>query len=364
MLEVPHKSSLVEQTAGIIRSEIEKGQWKGWLPSERSLSGLLRISRPTLRLALGQLCDAKLIRPKHGLGYEVVMEPKPRLRRRPLHDVHLLSPDSLEQMRHRSHLWIDELRDLLHQSGHELRIHHGMQYLRKGVERALQRLTVQNPDGCWVLAHSTSAIQQWFARQELPSMVAGHRHAGAQLPFVSIDVEAACRHAVGVLTGLGHRDIILLQMKTDRAGDALSVRGFLEGARRASDPDIRAKVVYYAANDPETIGRALKRLLRERPAPTALLVDQAVTYATAATLLPPYGWRIPEDISLISREEESFLGNLIPRPAYYSFPPERFALRIYEQTRRLLAGETAAAAGNGITPDYLAGGSVAAPRVR
>src|SRR5205085_2774779 len=54
MKQLPQRLSLVAQTAGILREQITAGTWEH-LPGERELCARLRVSRPTLRLALEAL---------------------------------------------------------------------------------------------------------------------------------------------------------------------------------------------------------------------------------------------------------------------------------------------------------------------
>jgi DNA-binding LacI/PurR family transcriptional regulator len=59
-------------------------------------------------------------------------------------------------------------------------------------------------------------------------------------------------------------------------------------------------------------------------------------YATAATWLPERGKRIPADISLICREDDSFLQYLVPRPGSYQYSPRNFTLKIDKVVQRLI----------------------------
>src|SRR5690606_18392182 len=115
------------------RTEIVGGNWQEWLPSERALCDQLKISRPTLRFALQQLEREHLVEPMHGVGYRILKKIARKTSLKKTSVVHLLCPDPLEQTRHLSILWIDELRQLLIKQGRELRVHHGTQFLRQDV---------------------------------------------------------------------------------------------------------------------------------------------------------------------------------------------------------------------------------------
>jgi DNA-binding LacI/PurR family transcriptional regulator len=57
------------------------------------------------------------------------------------------------------------------------------------------------------------------------------------LPFRDLDHRAICRHAAGILLGLGHRKLALVMQKSRRAGDLESEAGFLEGVKQSSHAD-------------------------------------------------------------------------------------------------------------------------------
>jgi len=356
MLQLPQRNDLVAQTAKIVRGEIARGHWADLLPSERKLCALLKISRPTLRSALRQLIDKRVVKPVERSGYRIIGRRPPA--DRSLDVVHLLSPDPLERLRHQSQFWIAELRQTLMQSGRELRIHHGSHFLRKGASRSLSQLLKQQPAGCWVLAHSTHQVQQWFLEQGTPTMLAGLPHPDIALPSVQIDVEAVCRHAVGVLARAGHQNTAFLIEETDRAGDIASIRGYEQGT---ADHHFEARTVRYRSDEPAALDQATRRLLRDRCPPTALLIGNALAYATVSTLLLRAGIRIPQDISLICREDDNFLPFLHPVPAYYAYSPIWYAAKIHDHLRRLLTGHPASSQPVRIVPDFHNGESVGKP---
>jgi DNA-binding LacI/PurR family transcriptional regulator len=360
LLPLPKKTVLAAQVLEILRAEITAGSWKDWLPAERPLSDLLKVSRPTLRRALKSLEHEKAIKPVHGQGHQILSRALSTAAKGRRTTVHLLSPDPLEHLRHYSHLWIAELRLKLFQSGHDFQIHHGVNYLRAGAERSLARLVARNPNGVWILVHSSRVIQRWFSLSGTPVVVIGSRHEGCDLPHVVVNMEAVCRHAAGELIRLGHRRIALVRLKTDRAGDWESDQGFLRGSQRVSG-SVAARIVFYDEDTPIAITRTLQRMMRTADPPTGILMAHASGYATAATWLAERGLRIPQDVSLISREDDSFLKYLIPRPAAYQYSPRSFALKIDSLVQQLISQPARTFSGVYIIPRYARGNSVGSP---
>jgi len=65
------RSSVAVQVAEALRSEIRRGAWKEWIPSERELSQTLRVCRTTCRAGLKMLYRERLLLPEIGRGIRV-----------------------------------------------------------------------------------------------------------------------------------------------------------------------------------------------------------------------------------------------------------------------------------------------------
>jgi LacI family transcriptional regulator len=353
---IPKRLSLVHQTVDIIKHEVARGTWEQWLPSERFLSQSLRISRPTLRNALKRLQAEGMVEAVQGVGNRIIAEKRDSARIRLIHKVHLLCPNPLDRIRLQANLWTDELRNRLFQTGTRLMAHHGQQYLRANPDAALEHLVARHPDGCWILAHSTPQIQAWFRAHDIPCLVTGYTHPGIDLPFVSIDMEVACRHAVSVFVNSGHHSIGFVQLKSERARDCRSAVGFEAGIQESGAAGVTGKVVTHTG-DVDSIRRAIRELLSIGSPTTAILTGTALGYATVATFLMQQGLRIPRDVSLISREHEPFLDALVPQPSCYMFDPLRYGSMVHAKVSDILEGTSNTPKEQHLVPEYRAGES-------
>ncbi len=363
MNDIPRRQSLVSQTTAILREEIRKGGWRDWLPSERALCETLQVSRNTLRAALVQLKSDGLIRSDHGAGNRILAKPARRSKGLRSHDVALLSPETLERLRPSQALWIDELRAMLIERGCRLHVFHGSQYFRANPSAALEKLVAQHPHGCWVLTLSHETTQRWFERKGVPCAVAGSVYAGLGLPFRDLDHRAMCRHAAGMMLAQGHRKVALLIQKSRRAGDMESEAGFVEGVRSSPHPDAEVLVGYHDATV-TGISAALRRLMDQKPPPTALLVANAYHYLTVVGRLAQAGWRVPEDVSVVSRDEDPFLDFLVPTPARYSVSAHMMARTLLRPVLELLEGGMVTHRAIRIMPDFNKGETLAAASKR
>jgi DNA-binding transcriptional regulator YhcF (GntR family) len=249
---LPQRQSLVAQTVTFLHAQIDRGEWRKWLPSERALCELLQVSRNTLRAALVQLQKQGRIRPVHGAGNQILGGKAARPVRVPSPDVALLTPEPIERLRPMQTLWIDNLRALLSERGARLRVFHGSHYYSANPARALQKLVTRNPHGCWILMLATEALQRWFSKH----------------PY---------------------------------------------------------------------------------------------HYLALASRLTAGGVRIPQDMSIITRDDDPFLDYVVPEPARYVVNPQLMAKILVRPVLELLEGNVVAQRAARIMPEFLRGETIAPP---
>ncbi len=358
---LPQRQSLVAQTVAFLNTQIEAAVWRDWLPSERSLCELLQVSRNTLRAALAQMRQEGRIKSVHGAGNQIVGGAPPSTTRPRARDVALITPEPIERLRPMQSLWIDDMRSLLSERGVRLRVFHGHHYFSANPGRALQKLVSRNPHGCWILMLAGEHVQRWFSKNAIPCIVAGSTHPGIDLPFRDLDHRAMCRHAAGVLLGLGHRRLALVTQKSRRAGDLAGEAGFLEGVRQSRHPDADAVVIYHEESV-AGVAQAVRRIFKLEPAPTALLVVHPHYYLAVASRLTQAGVRVPESISLISRDDDPFLSFVVPVAARYVAAPHLMAKSLLRPVLEILEGNPVTQRSSLIMPEFVRGESIAPPR--
>lgn len=354
------RSSLVAQVADAIRMEIRRSTWTEWIPSERELSRSLHVSRNTCRFALHLLYREGLVEPVQGRGIRVRQLPpavKPQILPQ-THSVGVIIPDALGRLRPSNSLMIEELQAELYDMQVRLQLHSSPAYYAGNPRRALEKLVEKTPHDCWILVLSHRPLQNWFMQRQLPCVVSGSIYSDVVLPSVDYDYRAVCRHAVGKLLALGHRRIVFLNRQLRAAGDLESEAGFAEGIRASSDEKIESRIVYHD-DHLESVSNVIRQLFKStmKP-PTGLIVANPFSYLSAMTTLARCGFRVPDDVSLISRDDDPFLAYVDPVPARYIYDVTGLARKLMFMIRSLLDGGAAKRDAVRIVPHFSAGGSL------
>ncbi|MGV3531868.1 MAG: substrate-binding domain-containing protein [Chthoniobacteraceae bacterium] len=349
MQQLPQRTSLVAQTAQVLRAAIAEGKWPRWLPGEIELTRRLRIGRVTLRAALVELEREKLITSGQGRRREVIA--KPAARRRPSsasQAVGLLTPEPLHHLSSATVFWIDELREHLERSGKLLEIHESAAAYRLRPAHALEDLVARIQPAGWVLYRSTPQMQAWFSEQGTPAVIAGSPHPGVALRSLDVDYAAGCRHAAGQFLSKGHRRLAIVRPETKLAGDLQSEDGFNEGA---------GQTVPCAKHDgsPSGICAAMSRLFAREPRPTGLFVFHATHLLTVMGWLQRTGLRVPRDVSVICRDHQPFLEFMLPVPARYELDAKVFARKLSRLVVSIVAGGSPRVRQQRLLPNFLPG---------
>lgn len=331
-LPLPERVSLVTQTARILRQGLETNRWPGALPGERLLAEQLRVSRPTLRAALAQLEKDGLFETSQGKRRQTAsINGKTRASKNGApKSICLLSPHPLDAVPPMVLFWINELRARLAELHLSMELVVRPSAYHAKAERAWEELAQGHPSTAWVLFLSTEPMQRWFAARKIPALVVGSCPADDPLPSVDVDYRAACRHAAQWFSGHGHKRLALLLPASGCPGDQESEEGFREGAVKGD-----VKVVRHDASVTGVCAK-VDRLLGTSDAPTAFLIARSAHALTVLTHLQRRGIKVPQDVALISRDDDAYLQHVVPALARYTSRPQQFARKVGEALVQVL----------------------------
>ena len=198
-------------------------------------------------------------------------------------------------------------------------------------------------------------MQSWFQKNQIPAVITGTRHEGIDLPYVDLDNEAVCRHAVGLLIARKRKSICFLTGSNPLPGDLLSETGFMQGIK--SRQEVRGRIARCALTQ-SAISKKLDAIFESTFKPDAFFVDQTCQAFCALTYLLKKGYRIPEDFPIICRTESLELQFTQPSIAHYSRNTEELAKRTSELAIKLARGESVENKGTLIIPDFVSGQSL------
>ncbi|MEY2878553.1 MAG: hypothetical protein RLZZ15_933, partial [Verrucomicrobiota bacterium] len=333
---LPQRTTLVSQTVSHLHRGLREARWAGRLPSQRELCDELIVSRTTLRAALAELARRGLIVTGQGRATTVRVRPDRRPAARGVTTVVLLLPEPLWSLRPSVARWIGELRPLLQRSGLALVLSEGGAHYRARPEAPLEKLVAAHPRAAWVIFSSTLAQQTWFAARGLPVLVVGSVFAGIALPSIGYDHAAIAQHAAVTLAAAGHARTAILLQRTGSAADATTCDAFAAARPAAAPPPLLLEHDGSLAQ----IEARLRRLAALPQRPTALFVTKSYAIPAALTVLPRAGLAIPRDLSVICREDDPFLGYLVPAVARYASDASAIAKKLAVALAQLAAGQT------------------------
>ena len=352
MNRLPQRTSLVHQLSQILADEVRAGRWGEWLPEERELARNYQVSRYTVRKALAQLRAEGVLQTQHGLGTRIA--PLARTtQRKPSESIGVLIPHSLDRFRHFTTLFVDDLRTLLIDHGLPLAVHEHPQVEARRPFEFLKKLTGQQRHACWLLVGCGLATQRWFSEHGIAAVVSGTCDASLGLPFVCLDNHALGRHAGLTLLQHGHRRVGALLTHSNP--------GLRTGLHDAMGPasGSEATLLAYEVDDTvASIARVVDRLMAATPRPSALFAAESNIYLTAFARLTQLRLRIPEDISLLCRDDEPYLASLLPIPARYSKNPHAYAKRLLTHILKVTNHEPILHPGIFVMPEFVTGASL------
>ena len=349
---LPRRCSLVAQTVQSLCEGIQTGFWKGFLPGERELSERLQVSRRTLRAALEEL---------QRMGWLSV---SPRKRRQIIAKgitdhasseekvIAVLCSDSFTDSSTPMTFVMDVLRDKLTKAGCVVEFHSNRACFSSRPAKALAKLVNDHSSVAWLLLGSREPMQRWFLRHRLPCLVVGSCAPGIVLPSVDVDYRAACHHAGGVLWRAGHRRIAFVQPSDAQGGDVDGEEGLCESLQGM--PEAQLQVLRHDGTSAHLCS-LLDETMRSTKPPSAYLVARPMHVLTVMMHLMQHGKRIPQDVTVISRDDAYYLESANPVVARYATNPAGLARRVAMCARQL--AETGALPANAVrlVPKFVPG---------
>lgn len=358
--EIPRRVRLSEQVAQSMKTLIDQGEWPQLLPSERHLSDQFHVSRPTIRAALRLLANQGFIQSQKGRRPSVASQsaaPTPPL---PSRRVLIITHASPSQFSSTAYHGITEMQTHLAKHGWNCETFVCPTRGMRGQLLKLDQRIRQSGIACCILISVQKQIQQWFAARPLPTLVLGSCHASVSLPSFDIEYRSVCRHAAGVLLSKGHRRLAMIVPASQGPGDHASVVGFHEAIASHHGDPVSHHVIYHD-DTPSHILTRLKALFASQEPPTGLIITRPKHVLLTMLHLLRQGCLIPENVSLISRDQDPLFNELSPRVAHYAFDPTLYTKRLARLILQLAHQKQLPLKPNLLFPKFDPGESVCSP---
>jgi DNA-binding LacI/PurR family transcriptional regulator len=251
---------------------------------------------------------------------------------------------------------LEVLRDAVAKAGYMTHLHVNRACFSGHPGRALDEMVGQNPAAAWLVIGSARPTQAWFAQRKLPCLIVGSCVPGTILPSIDANHRAACRHAGGVLKRKGHRHVALVLPRGATGGDAESEEGLRE-ALATSRGDVQLRVLRHDGSL-EHLCSLLDESFRLPEPPTAILVARAKYVFTVMMHLLRHGKRIPQDVAVISRDDDPYFQFATPSVTRYAINHTQFARRLAMAARQLTETGALPARAIRLMPQFVPGETV------
>lgn len=320
-----------------IKSNLAAGVWKGSLPSERQLTEQFQVSRGTLRYALKNLKAEGIIESVPGSGYKILKDYNSGPKFVENVSIGILTGSTSGKIESHSLDWIPELQQRVAKREWSIHIHEGIPEVSRSPLNGLKKLFRTTRHSCWLLVRCQKSVQSVFNENQIPAIICGSPFEGIQLPSIDLNYQAVGRHAAGLLASKGHKRIGYVRSREAFPGDTECFASFKEAAAKSStNPSI--KIIRFKDNT-HNYDSTLAQVKDSEIPLTALFVDSPFQYLRIFTRALQVNIKIPEQLSLISRQGGDFLDYLNPLPSRYSFNAKEQASRIHQLLEERVQGD-------------------------
>jgi len=332
--DLPRRQSLSAQAAEALERAIAGGTWEDYLPSERRLCELLQVSRPTIRTALQMLAKNGVIEIRQGRRNRLLPDAR-RAPHRTSRLVGIVTPVPFEQLSVAPYKILSEMRTHLAEHGFTTEVLVCPQTAAASSRRRLEDFLRRNRVFCCLLTSVSHDLQAWFSIHAVPCLVLGSCHADIRLPSLDIDYRSVCRHAGGTLLAKGHRRIALIMPDSGVAGDLASEEGFRE-AFASPNHEGATPIIIRHNGAVQHLALKLDALFDGPQPPTALLIAKPAHSLSCLIHLLKRGLSVPEDVSLICRDQDPLFEKVSPAVSHYLTHDASFAHRLLRLMQQLV----------------------------
>jgi DNA-binding LacI/PurR family transcriptional regulator len=288
-----------EQVAAHLRAELLRRRWIGEMPGGDRLALELGVGNKTVESALRQLEHEGLLVGQGHRRKRLINPNNPALPQTNL-QIAFLARDQSDQKTG----YVLDILHSLESAGHSaLFSSKSMTDLGTDVQR-IARFVKRTDADAWIILGAPRDVLEWFVAQKIPAMAFAGRRRGLPIAAVGPDKPSVIRCLTRRLVELGHRRIVLLARRGRRLPKpGLFERCFLEELVAHGIPTGDYNLPDWEENL-DGFHDCLASIFEHSP-PTALIVEEAPFFAATQQFLAGRGLRVPQDVSLVSTDDDS-----------------------------------------------------------
>jgi LacI family transcriptional regulator len=163
------------------------------------------------------------------------------------------------------------------------------------------------------------------------------RNVGQQVDAVIVDNYKAAREAVEYLITMGHRKIAMINGNMDLTLYRERFAGYRKALEDAGIPFVRELVVEDESKDSDGYA-AMNSLLKHEIVPDAVFASSDPKAAGVIRAIKDWGWKVPEDISVIGFDDLDMSALLDPPLTTISQPLYQMGARAAQRLIELIEG--------------------------
>lgn len=334
------KQTKYQELIDAIRGFIESGRLKAGdkLFSENELSAMYRVSRQTVRKAIGILEEEGLLRSVRGSGTYVGDDRQENLRNRNRIAVVTTYVDSYIFPK-----TIQGIEKVLFEHGYSVQIAFTNNMLER--EKSVLEDIISRDDVAGVIVEGTKsglpnpniALYRTLISRKVPLLFFNTYYPELEAPHVSLNDVNAAYLAVNYLIGRGHRQIGAI-FKLDDGQGRLRYLGYLRAMAEAGLTVTDSRMVWIDTDESKQLSLCVDKIWKRLDSCSALLCYNDQVAFQLIHLLTERGVRVPQDVSVISIDD-SDLARLCEVPiTSLPHPKEKLGAKAAEQLLAMIGG--------------------------
>jgi len=178
----------------------------------------------------------------------------------------------------------------------------------------------ENQSEMFVLTSLPQNFQRMFADFQTSAMILGLPFPGVSLPFISIDVMPAIRHATHRLARRGFRKVNLIVKEGSRQPMEEDFRRYcVEATPTVEGHVLRMPMEYYAQ------AAAVERWAGRITGRVGVIAVYPIPTSNLMTALMKRGISVPDEVEVVALNTSQHYVRVVPVPALYLYPAEALA---------------------------------------